>query len=191
MKNWILNIAIALAGAGVLLWLLFMWFGWFTNHGVSVDVPNIKGMRIDKAEEILNQAGLRYQVTDSIYSEEFKRMSITEQDPVAGAKVKPGRIIYLVVNSLSKPMVKMPQCVGHSLSLATAILKNAGLELEDVSYKYDEIGANLVLAQIYRGDTIAFNRPIVKGSKISLVVSKNVKETDSTATELMDPVLPE
>lgn len=187
MKNWIYNILLAAGVIAVLLFLLFKFFGCYTKHGNQVEVPNVKGLRIDEAIALLDKSGLQHVISDSVFSDEVKKMAIFDQDPASGNFVKEGRKIYLVVNSLAKPMVRMPLLVGKSFSLAKQILESAGLELGTVEEKYDEIGKNLVLKQLYQGDSIPFNRLIEKGSRIGIVVSINKKnEQDS----MMDVPLP-
>lgn len=187
MKNWVYNILLAAGVIAILVFLLFRFFGCYTKHGNQVEVPNVKGLRIDEAIAVLEKSGLKHVISDSVYSEEVKKMAIFDQDPASGNFVKEGRKIYLVVNSMSKPMVRMPLLVGKSFSLAKQILESAGLELGTVDEQYDEIGKNLVLKQMFRGDSIPFNKLIEKGSRINLVVSINKKNDQDTMLETPVP----
>lgn len=186
-KNWFFNIGLGIAATGVFILLLFLWMNWFTNHNVAVKVPSIVGMNTQEAIEKLDDEGLRYEITDSVYLENMKRDAVTEQDPLAGSDVKPNRIIYLVVNALDKPKVKMPMLVDQSLTLAKVLIKNNGLELGNIEYVYDEIGNNLVTKQSINGMEVPAGKMITKGTRIDLIVVKNQADdnenADSTAIE--------
>jgi len=192
-KKWGINLLLGAGFIGVLLLLLFLWLSFFTRHGVQVEVPNIKGMTLEKAAALLEENDLRFEVSDTIYEERLKPNAVAEQNPVAGSGVKPGRIIYLKVNASGKPMVNMPNLVDKSFTLSKALLRNYGLELGEVTYKYNEYSHNLVIQQFYRGDSITPNRRIEKGSVIDLWVTTNKKQfapdsllTDSI-TEFISP----
>lgn len=186
-KNWLLNIGLGFVAIGVFILLLFLWMNWFTNHNVAVQVPDIVGMKMEEAIQKLDDQGLRFEIIDSVYLEDMKKDAVTEQDPAAGSDVKPNRIIYLVVNALDKPKVKMPLLVDQSLTLAKVLIKNNGLELGNIEYIYDEIGNNLVMKQSINGMEVPAGKMITKGTRIDLVVVKNRKEddanSDSTAIE--------
>lgn len=189
LKNWIYNILLGLVAVSIAIWLIFMWMNWYTRHNSHVTVPNIKGITLEEAASKLDEANLRFEVFDSVYNEKFKKDAITEQDPSANAKVKPGRIIYLTVNSLAKPKVKMPKLVDQSLTLSKAMLNNLGLEIGNIEYKFDEIGQNLVLEQLHNGRSIPPGKVLEKGSIIDLVVATNRKgnQQDTTVTDIIDP----
>ncbi len=194
-KNWLFNIGMGIGAVGVFILLIFLWMNWFTNHNVAVKVPDLSGLPYQDAVEKLDDAGLRYEIADSVYLENFKRDAVTEQDPAANSDVKPNRIIYLVVNALDKPKVKMPMLVDQSLTLAKVLIKNIGLELGDIEYVYDEIGNNLVTKQRIQGIDVPAGKLITKGTRIDLVVVKNhtdgSENSDSTAIEPENTVEPD
>lgn len=190
-KNLFINIALIFVALFLFLWLVFMGMGIYTRHNQSVTVPNLKGVKLDDAIAKLEDANLRYEIFDSVYNADFKKDAITEQDPESGNLVKPGRIIYLSVNSLAKPKVKMPKLIDQSFALSKAVLKSVGLELGEVTFKYDEIGNNLVMEQLYNGSSIPPGRQIEKGSKIDLVVATNRRaggEPTSDSTDIPMPI---
>lgn len=184
LKNWFLNIALALGGLAIFIWIVMLFLSWYTRHNVAVEVPNIKGQLIETAAQKLEDADLRYEIFDSVYNEDFKRNAVTEQDPPAGSKVKPDRIIYLSVNSLGKPKVKVPKLVDQSFTLAKALLKSQGLVLGNVEYRPDEIGDNLVIGQMYRGAPLPAGKMLEKGSVIDLVVATNRRGYKSDSTDI-------
>lgn len=193
-KNLFFNIGLGIVATGVFILLLFLWMNWFTNHNVAVKVPSLVGMNLQEATEKLDDEGLRFEIIDSVYLENYKRDAVTEQDPSAGSDVKPNRIIYLVVNALDKPKVKMPMLVDQSLTLAKVLIKNNGLELGNIEYVYDEIGNNLVTKQQINGMEVPAGKMITKGTRIDLVVVKNqsdaTENNDSTVVDSDDAEVP-
>ena len=57
-----------IAGVSILAFLLFIFYSlsFYTHHGEGMPVPKLKGLSIEKAIEILESQGLRYQINDSI-----------------------------------------------------------------------------------------------------------------------------
>lgn len=178
-RKWLIFGVNSLAAIIVILcaiWILQRWMYSYTRHGEAIEVPNIVGVRMDKALAILEENKFRYEIIDSVYRDSMKKMDIVEQDPAAGSFVKKGRTMYLIVNSLEKPKVQVPKLVNKSLNLAMALLKNSGLRVGNVEFKKTLLGDNLVLAQMYHGDTIRPHVMVYKGAAIDLIVS--VKPVD-------------
>ena len=126
-KNWFYNIGAALVVFGILIFTVYLALGWYTKHDVKIPVPNVVGQTVSNAEIMMQNEGLTVKIIDSVYNEKAQPFSIIEQIPAAGNEVKPGRAIYVVINSGNKPKIKMPKLVDQSLTLASAVLKNNGL----------------------------------------------------------------
>jgi hypothetical protein len=192
-KNWFYNIGAAIVVLGVLIFTVYLALGWYTKHDVKIPVPNVVGQTVSNAEIMMENEGLTVKIIDSVYNEKAEPFSIIEQIPAAGNEVKPGRAIYVVINSGNKPKIKMPKLVDQSLTLATAVLKNNGLVLGEISYSYDEIGNNLVISQKINGREIQPGTLLTKGTRIDLVIISNDKEKfpdaiDSTSSGDETPV---
>ena len=192
-KNWFYNIGAALVVFGILIFTVYLALGWYTKHDVKIPVPNVVGQTVSNAEIMMQNEGLTVKIIDSVYNEKSEPFSIIEQIPAAGNEVKPGRAIYVVINSGNKPKIKMPKLVDQSLTLATAVLKNNGLVLGEISYSYDEIGNNLVISQKINGREIQPGTLLTKGTWIDLVIISNDKDKfpdaiDSTSSGDETPV---
>ena len=87
---------------------------WYTHHGESIRVPNIEGMRIAKAREMMEELGLEIVVTDSGYNRRLPADCVLSQNPGAGLTVKSGHIIYVTINSSNSPSVAIPDVVDNS-----------------------------------------------------------------------------
>jgi beta-lactam-binding protein with PASTA domain len=87
---------------------------WYTHHGESIRVPNIEGMRIANAREMMDELGLEIVVTDSGYNKRLPADCVLSQNPGAGLTVKSGHIIYVTINSSNSPSVAIPDVVDNS-----------------------------------------------------------------------------
>ncbi len=152
----------------ILVFAVFISLRYYTRHGEGQPVPNLKGMSIENAVEILESQGFRYQV-DSIFVLDKKPGLVLEQDPDPNTNVKFNRVIYLTIVSSNTPDVSFPDIENKTLREATAVLENYGLKLGDTSYAAD-IARDAVLAFKYAGQPIKIGQKIPKGSRVSLVL---------------------
>ncbi|WP_268035293.1 PASTA domain-containing protein [Algoriphagus sp. PAP.12] len=171
LKKVIINIIVILA-LSFLLGFLFLqlYLPMYTNHGETVSVPDLSGYTFDESVDILDNAGLNYEVSlDSGFSTDEKALAVLKQIPAAEEQVKNGRKIYLTLNARNAPLIKMPNLVNLQLKNVQETLANMGLERGEIIYVPD-IGINVVLEQRYRGVSISEGFEVPKGSKIDLVV---------------------
>lgn len=188
LSKHFLMMALILVGLGVIFYFLL---SAYTRHNqIPVEVPNVEELRIDKAIRLLEDHGLSYAVTDTVYREGIELMSIVSQNPESGMKVKKGRRIYLVINAEDLPMVEMPDLAGKtSFQLAVKILKSKGLELGERIERPDPSIQSAenepVLEQRLSGQSeeIAPGTPVRMHSKIDLVVATMPGNEDSTSVE--------
>lgn len=174
-RLWLNLVLIALLVLALVFGVLF-WLSSYTLHGESVGVPDLRGSNYASLDEVLYSAELTYEVTDSIYSDEYPRGAVVHQNPSPGHRVKEGRTIYLTVNSLLPEMVSMPDLKGKSRRIAIPILEISGLVLENLSYKPDETCTDCVLDQLFEGEPIEAGTQIRKGEKVTLVLGQRSNE---------------
>ena len=86
----------------------------YTRHGEAIEVPNVKGMNIDKAKAMFEELGLEVVVSDSGYIKRLPAGQILEQSPKSGLLVKSGHIIYLTVNSGVAESAQIPDLIDNS-----------------------------------------------------------------------------
>ena len=102
----------------------------YTHHGEGIEVPELKGMRYQKARLLLEEKGLNIVVSDSGYNKTLPADCILAQMPGPGQKVKEGHTIYVTVNSPSSPTFAIPDIVDNSsLREAEAKLTAMGFRL--------------------------------------------------------------
>lgn len=188
MKNWIQNLALAGAAFALLLLMIYLGLGTYTRHGEEIQVPSVTGLMPEKAREALNELNLTMSINDSQYIPEKKPGIIISQLPLAKEKVKEGRVLYLTINTLAKPTVRMPSLIDQSLTLSKALLKSRGLKLGHVGYQFSSEGNNLVLGQFHNGQPIETGTSLSIGSKIDLLVIKVVQTSiDSAGNDVANP----
>ena len=150
------------------------WLRHYTRHGDVMRVPDLKGMALTEAESMLTSRELRALVIDSVYSDEWPKGAVVEQDPAAGLDVKSGRKVYLVVNASQPKMIDMPQLVDLSKRQAISVLEIIGLEVKELQYKPDPC-VDCVIAQLYKGEPIAADVRIRRGESVTLVLGSGDK----------------
>ena len=183
-RIFLINLAIAIALVFIVLFIISSTLNTYTRHGESLTVPNLVGMTMDQAMDVLNKKNLRYAVRDSSFYNDKPKMSILEQDPQPDSKVKEGRVIYLTINAATPPKVKMPNLVDVSYQQALVILESKGLKAGELIYKPNPF-QNLVLNQLYRGRPIKQDEMLDKGSVIDLELGDGLGKTSFQVPDLI------
>lgn len=94
----------------------------YTRHGEAIPVPNLIHKNINDAQHILDNLGLRIEVSDTGYVRTLPPDCILEQTPPPGETVKNGHVIYVIINSPRKPKLTIPDVIDNS-SLREAMAK--------------------------------------------------------------------
>ncbi|MGW8123823.1 PASTA domain-containing protein [Roseivirga echinicomitans] len=170
-SRFLKNILI-MAGIGIIfvLFFFFIYLPSSTNHNETITVPELIGLTFDDLDEFVIKRDLRYEVVeDSGYSETSDPLSILSQNPKPGSKVKMNRKIYITLNAMVPPKVKMPNLINTDVQNAEDILNTNGLKLGSLTYE-PNLANNAVLAQTMNGKAIEAGTSIFKGSSIDLVI---------------------
>lgn len=162
------NLIIAIVSIVVFVVLIFFSLSIYTRHGEGLPVPNLRGMSIEQAVEVLEKQGFRYQI-DSVYQVDKEPGLVIEQDPDPNTNVKIRRTIYLTIITRQAPFVKFPEVEGKTFLEARAILQNYGLKLGDTTYTSD-VARDVVLDITAGGQPLRTGQEIPKGSRITLVL---------------------
>ena len=138
---------------------------WYTHHGESIRVPNIEGMRIDKARETMEECGLEIVVTDSGYNKRLPADCVLTQNPGAGLTVKSGHIIYVTINSSNSPSVAIPDVVDNSsYREAEAKLISLGFKVLPPQYVTGEkdwvYGVSCNGRKVSTGERVSIEQPL-------------------------------
>ena len=138
---------------------------WYTHHGESIRVPNIEGMRITKAREMMEECGLEIVVTDSGYNKRLPADCVLTQSPGAGLTVKSGHTIYVTINSSNSPSVAIPDVVDNcSYREAEAKLISLGFKVLPPQYVTGEkdwvYGVSCNGRKVSTGESIYIEQPL-------------------------------
>lgn len=145
----------------------------YTRHGEALEVPDIRGLKIEDAIRVLEAKELRVTISDSLYFDDKPKLSVLEQNPLAKSRVKEGRMVYLTINSNSAPKVSLPNLLDVSLRQAQAILATSGLKADKFIYKPD-IAKDVILDVLYHNQSVQPGTKIPKGSMVDLVLGNGL-----------------
>lgn len=161
----------------ILLGLISFMMGFYTKHGEKVLVPDFKGKTKKNLDAFVEGKQIHYQIIDSVYDLNAKKGTVADQVPKPGSFVKSDRTIYLTLNAVLPPKVKMPNLVDLTLRQATSKIETYGLKLGQLSYQPD-LAQNAVLKQLLGKKEIKPGTLIDKGSRINLVVGSGLNQEE-------------
>lgn len=148
---WNLTLIAAILLAAALVAHLAMQVG--TRHGARRTVPDFSGIRFDDAQRIARERSLELRINDSLFVPAYDGGIVLDQLPEGGTEVKPGRTVYVTINSFRQKMVPVPYVAGRSLRQAKNMLEIAGLGIEQLVYRPD-IATNYVLEEACGGKSV-------------------------------------
>jgi beta-lactam-binding protein with PASTA domain len=185
-RVFVLQVLCAIAIVFVVGFLFMHWLTYATHHGDVIVVPNLSKMTEDEVEDKLDKLNLEYVMLDTVdYNPKYPKMTVVEQDPVAGMEVKEGRKVYIKLNSNGYTSVKLPNLIQQTFREVEATLRALHLEVGEKEYVPD-IGKDMVLEVKMDGKILKAGDKILKSSKIDLVLGDgkaSFDDVDSTSVE--------
>ena len=124
-----------------------------TRHGARRTVPDFAGMPLKTALAEAQKRDLKIHVNDSLFVPAYEGGIVLDQLPERGVEVKPGRTVYITINSFRQKMVPVPYVAGRSLRQAKNMLEIAGLEIAELIYRPD-MATNYVLEEYCEGKPV-------------------------------------
>lgn len=183
-KLFLKHICFVIGGIVLLGCVVLFSLGFYTHHGESIEVPNVKGQSLMEAMQTLQDLDLKCEVVDSTYNPKLPPGTIVEETPVAGEKVKKYRTIYLIINSYQKPTISMPDVRDLSMRNAKATLESIGLNVVGVESTPSTFGDLVKAVKIAHTNSIlAPGTKVQVQTNVILVVTKTGMMTDSAATD--------
>ena len=174
LKVVVINLLAMLAVVVLVPAIVLLGLNCYTNHGEACRVPDVCGMQLDEAKELLRSQNLDLEIVDYKYKKGAAENEVVEQRPVANAFVKEGRKIMLVMNSLNKPMVALPSVKDNcSLREAEARLKASGFVISGILQQDGE--KDWVYSVLCNGKELYNGESIARGSNLVLVVGNGNK----------------
>jgi beta-lactam-binding protein with PASTA domain len=177
--------ALALVALG---YIALLFIDVFTSHGQQVQVPDVRNLPLEKAIDILEDAGLRWEISDSTtFYENYKPGTVIDQDPKAKSYIKKIRIIYLNVNAMHAPIIALPKLVDLPGRQGMATLKAMGYKHVTIDSIPSEM-EGLILQVTVDGHNVAPGTPVSVNSQIKITVGDG-SIVDLNPEQIIDPEL--
>ncbi len=177
------NIGFAVLLSILLIWLTLLMLSLYTNKGENFPTPDFKGLTIAQIETLVNNHDFRFVVKDSVYRKEFNPGTVVYQNPAAGHKIKPNRLIYITVASFIPEQVEVPKLTDISIRQARELLESKGFAIGNIMLRPSEFD-DLVLEQKYNGRPVEPGSKLGNGATIDLVVGKHMTGGETTIPDL-------
>ncbi len=171
-----------LLGMVLVVLLLFVGLKWwllsYTHHGEGIEVPDLYGKDYRDAIDIVEELGLRITVNDSTYinPREMPAGCIVVQSPAKGMCVKEGRMIYVTINSLNIPRVKIPDLIDNS-SYREAQARLRQLEFRLLPPKLIDGEKDWVYGILMDGRDVVAGQMVARESQLTLVIGNGAYDS--------------
>lgn len=170
-KTFFKQIAIAVVGLLLFVFVLKFWLGVTTNHNQKIQVPNLHKMSLADVQQKLEELDLDFIVIDSAsFNPDYPKKSVIEQTPEAGGFVKEQRKIYLTLNPSKYRDVSIPDLNGRTKRQATSHLRSIGFNVGENYTWVGGIGKNVVRGLKHKGKRIKAGDKLPKNSVIDLIL---------------------
>lgn len=158
----------------------------YTHHGETISIPDVRHKSFADAERILKDAGLPVVVSDTGYVKNLPPDCVLEQSPAPGEKVKSGHVIYVTINSAHSPVITIPDVIDNS-SLREAMAKLTAMGFKLGSPQYIPGEEDWVYGILVKG------RHVVAGDKVSIddvliIQVGNGRRDAGDSVEMVDPM---
>jgi eukaryotic-like serine/threonine-protein kinase len=183
-KIFLTDFAKMLGMIALALFMIFWLMTCFTRHGESLKVGNYVGKNMRQVEDLIDNDGFEYIVTDSIFRENFPPDMVLEQNPAPNSYVKTGRTIYLKITKAAGDLVLLPDLAGRDdLVSYTEALKMIGIRVGRIDTIPDaNLSDGTVVKILVKGRDVyadlAKGIRLPQGSQIDLAVTR--RETNET-----------
>lgn len=168
-KTFFKHLGIILVLSLVLLFVVIKSLDNYTGQGEYILIPQLNDLNGDSLVANSDLNFLQYVVIDSVYDAKVSPGGVSRQNPLAGAKVKKGRKVYLTIVAKGREYIPMPNLVDLSIRRAIDVISQSRLLVNQLIF-VDNFARNAVLAQLIRQDTIPPDSLILIGSPINLIV---------------------
>lgn len=158
---------------------VFVFLNFYTHHGETIAVPNLRGQRTEVAMRKLEALGMRGEVVDTGYNPRELADVILDQDLEPGYQFKVNRLIRLTVNAASPRPVTLPDIADN------CSLREAKMRLEILGFRLTPI-------RRIRGDldwvyaVEARGKEVRKGDKLNVNIPLTLVVGDGTEDEVFN-----
>ncbi len=158
-------VVLALLGAGGLL-------AWTTFLVPTVPAPEVVGLSQGQAFAVLEEDGLRLDITGEEHRLDVPAGEVLTQDPPPGTELRADEVVAVTL-SLGPRVVEMPSVLEQPLEEVLALLEADRLEVTTSEEHHDTVPEGLVIAQLPDP-----GEQVEQGSAVSLTVSLGIEQVD-------------
>ena len=191
-RTFFIQAFLALAIVVGFTFLVIQFLDFRTNHCQEIKVPDLAKMKLEIAEEKLNELDLEVFLLDTVeFNADFPPFTILEQDPKAGSLVKDGRKVYVKLNAGEFTDITIPEFKDKTFRQISSTIKSLTLKEGKITYK-PHIAKDVVL-QIYQdGRRLRAGDKVKKNSTLDFVLGdgKEVYNEETFSSEEPSDTLP-
>ena len=191
-RTFFIQAFLALAIVVGFTFLVIQFLDFRTNHGQEIKVPDLSKMKLEVAEEKLNELDLEVFLLDTVeFNADFPPFTILEQDPKAGSLVKDGRKVYVKLNAGEFTDITIPEFKDKTFRQISATIKSLTLKEGKVTYK-PHIAKDVVLQIYQNGRRLRAGDKVKKNSVLDFVLGdgKEVFNEETFSSEEPADTLP-
>lgn len=191
-RTFFIQAFLALAIVVVFTFLVIQFLDFRTNHGQEIKVPDLSKMKLEIAEEKLNELDLEVFLLDTVeFNADFPPFTILEQDPKAGSLVKDGRKVYVKLNAGEFTDITIPEFKDKTFRQISSTIKSLTLKEGKITYK-PHIAKDVVLQIYQNGRRLRAGDKVKKNSTLDFVLGdgKEVYNEDTFSSEEPSDTLP-
>lgn len=184
------NLAAIIVAGLILLWLVLIFLDFWTMHGSTAVVPEIKQKSYNEARALLAANGLSIEISDSIYDRSTVPGTVVESWPKAGAVVKSDRAVYVTITAFSPKQVSISMPLTGNVSSRQALSYLRGIGITDVQMVYvPSEYADLVVGARYGDTPLTVGSVIPVTSTVTLEVGNGPAPADTDSTAVEEPYI--
>ncbi len=191
-KTFFTQVFIAATIVVVFTFLVIQFLDFRTNHGQEIKVPDLSKMKLEIAEEKLNELDLEVFLLDTVeFNADFPPFTILDQDPKAGSLVKDGRKVYVKLNAGEFTDITIPEFKDKTFRQISATIKSLTLKEGKITYK-PHIAKDIVLQIFQDGRRLRAGDKVKKNSTLDFVLGdgKEVFNEETFSSEEPADTLP-
>lgn len=139
------------------------------------NIPDVSGMSIEKAEQILREKGFVNLTTATDEDSDFDTNVVTKTDPQAGTKIDTTQLITIYI-SVGGKYIDMPNVIGMSKENAKKFLEDESLNVKFETKDSDKAKDQVIDQSVSEGSKVE------KGTTVTLTVSSGTPVTTTTTS---------
>lgn len=163
------------------VWLLVVGGTWvflqqYSRSGEVLELPDLSGMTLSEAQDLLSEQGLEAVHLDSVFSAKGRPFEVIEQLPPAGSPIKPDRKVYLTTYRADPPNETLGVEEGMDVRVARIRLENKGFVVKEVEEPNVALVGRVVRVESARRHVLKPDARLPRGTSVRLVIGRTTNE---------------